>query len=96
MRETVHIKTKKIKDVLLHADSDTLVVFDIDKTLLQAAHYVGSLLCEKHLKIDFQKKGFSEKEAVDKADAIWTNLQDVIPVKSVEPGTVDVITEFCH
>jgi phosphoserine phosphatase len=90
-KEIMIIETKQIKDILPHAGNETLVIFDIDKTLIQSAQYTGSLACEKHIKTNFLQNGCNETEAINLANVIWTKLQKIIPVKTVETDTLDTL-----
>lgn len=90
------IETNKIVDILLHINNDTIVIFDIDDTLLQATKYVGSQTFEKHMQISFRKNGLSKEEAINKADIIWTKLQDITHIKTVETETIKVLTELSN
>ncbi len=86
-----YIETKKINDVLLHTDANTLVAFDLDDTLMQATQYVGSITWEKHMTAHFQKEGFDKQEAKKKVCKIWRKLQAITSVKTVEPDTLKVL-----
>lgn len=90
------IETNKIVDILLHVNNDTIVIFDIDDTLLQATKYIGSQTFEKHMQISFRKNGLSKKEAINKADIIWTKLQNITHINTVETETINVLRELSN
>lgn len=94
--KTMIIPIKQIKNVLPYVNQETLVVFDIDKTLLQAKQYVGSFFCESHIIMKLKESGLEEKEAIDNAHSIHIKLLDFTPVEAVEKDTSNLIYELAE
>jgi len=73
----------------IHEDitPQTLVVFDIDNTLMSPTGNLGSDQWFFYLKHLYGLQGLGEKESLDKANRIWNKTQELITVKPVESDT---------
>lgn len=88
------IECSTIKDLLSHADEQTLVMFDMDNTLIESASYLGGIgWFNYHMKI-FMDRGLDEAAAADKVYPLWRELQNVIKVKPVEDIAPKVIRDL--
>ena len=65
----------------------TLVVFDIDNTLMSPTGNLGSDQWFFYLRHLYSLQGLSEKESLDKANLTWNKTQELISVKPVESDT---------
>ena len=92
------IETHRFDEILNHIEyvpsEKTLVVCDIDNTLLEGAHYLGSVAWAENFIAGLVKKGISQAKAADIEDSIWQILQPRIPVKTVDPCTSEVLQEI--
>lgn len=88
------IETKKISDILQYADSDTLVLLDVDQTLIEPASHVGGSAWFDHITEKLQASGVDEKEAIEKVYDVWMRLQDVLPIRLVEAETPSVVKQL--
>ncbi len=84
-----------MKEIVPFLNGDTLLVFDVDNTVLEpAAGNLGSdqwwyYLARKYTAID----GLTEKEADKKAMDLWNKVQWLIEVRAVERITPDIMRE---
>jgi hypothetical protein len=79
--------TDSLTQVLPFLNSRTLLVVDIDNTLLEPRQNLGSDPWYRYLLRRLRDRGLAAPLARDKAIAVWNRLQDRIEVRPVEPGT---------
>ncbi len=85
-------ESKKMEDALSHVTPDTLLILDVDNTLIESAQMLGGDRWYYYSVDKFKKAGLSEKEATDKAMKTWFDLQKVTKVTAVEPKTPELVT----
>jgi Protein of unknown function (DUF2608) len=73
-----------IEILLDYADPDTLIVCDVDNTLIEAAQHLGSSHCGYYFLEKFIKMGFSEQEASELQYSRWLLLQPRILIRPVD------------
>lgn len=88
------IETKNFKEIINYIHPDTLVIVDIDDTLLIPVQTLGrdswfSSRLEYHLQI--QKDQYL---ALDKALAEWEAVRHITNIKIVEDGTDEIISDM--
>ena len=86
---------KSMKEILKEVDSQTLLVFDLDNTLMEPLQSLGSdqwyyYIIKKYKEVD----KLSDQEAYDKADKVWNQTQWLIQVKAVENLTPELIRQL--
>lgn len=83
---------KQMTEIEPAIDDQTLVVFDIDNTLLEPVHMLGSDQWFDHL-VDQGKKvrRLSEDKAIAEAVVIWNRVQEDVVVRPVEAETPALI-----
>jgi phosphoserine phosphatase len=86
---------KTMSQIAPHIDDSTLVVFDLDNTLIEPVGNLGSdqwydYLIRRYVEVERLPK----KEAIRKATDLWNKVQWLIEVKAVEAGTPDLIKKF--
>lgn len=84
----------KLEQIIPAIDSETLIVFDVDNTLISPKGYFGSDEWFYYLVKIKRFNGLSEKEATDQAVVAWNKAQQVIEVKTVEDSTLSIIQKF--
>lgn len=87
-------ETKMMADAIKAADSKTLLVFDLDNTVIEPTNQLGSdqwyyFLEEKYQKVD----KLNEDEAYQKAMRVWNATQGLIKIKPVEKVTPKLIAD---
>jgi len=88
------LESKNIADVLTHVDDQTLVIFDVDNTLIEPTQQIGGTAWFGHMLEKFQARGMSEQEAIKQAYVVWIQLQQVIKIKTVETQTASVVKQL--
>jgi hypothetical protein len=88
------IETKKISDVLTHVNKETLVIFDIDNTLIEPVSFIGGTAWFRHETDRLIKKGGNIEELAEKFSALWGRVQPFIKIKTVESNTANVVKQL--
>lgn len=88
IHETLHFK-----DLLNHITPDTLVVLDIDDTLLLPSQTLGSDVWFCHRWKEHQQNGLSKDDALEKSLAEWEAIRHLTEVCLVEEGTDQVVKD---
>jgi hypothetical protein len=87
--ETMHMN--KVYD---HLQSDMLILFDIDNTLIEPVQELGSNQWFEHRIKEYVSQGQSKQEALEKALREWTAIQNITHVKLVEPGSHQIVKDL--
>lgn len=85
------LESKNITDVLHYVDSDTLVIFDVDNTLIESATAVGGTAWFDYMLARLLQQGFSRDDAVKKLYRAFVTVQGFVNMKPVEENTVSVV-----
>lgn len=78
-------------DIVPAIDTSTLVVFDIDNTLVEPVGQLGSDQWYYYLVKAYQRDGMTPDAAETKAGEAWSRVLPTVKVKPVEAGTPDLI-----
>src|SRR4051812_33940238 len=78
------VEAKRINEILGYINSGTLVVFDLDNTVMEPVQMLGS-----DQWFDSLVKLFDGN--IERAVDVWQNVQRKTEMKTVEPGTPDLI-----
>src|SRR5687768_551444 len=91
----VSVPLQRMKEIMPHVDRDTLVVFDIDNTLIEPTQTLGSDQWFYHLmqKVKAEEK-LDDERAIDRAMEIWNAVQLDTQVRAVESDTPALIREL--
>ncbi len=85
------IEITKMESILSKIDQKTLVVFDIDNTIVQPTQMLGSDQWYSYRVKFHENAGLSTDDAIDSALSEWTKVQLQTPVRAVERSTVQII-----
>lgn len=88
------IQTNEISDILQYAKPSTLIIFDLDNTLMEPVQTLGSDQWFNNQIKYYEGKGYSKKEALDNALKEWTAIQNITKVKTVQPHTASVVEQL--
>ncbi len=88
------IQTNEISDVLGFAKPTTLIIFDLDNTVMEPVQTLGSDQWFSHQIKYYDSIGLSKRDAFDKALKEWTAIQNITKVKPVQPHTASVIEQL--
>lgn len=84
-------KSDKVVDVLDHLDKSSLLIFDIDHTLIEPVQAIGSTHWERHLTQKLLQQGFTYHEACIRAFHQWRTIQHLTAVRAVEDSIYEVL-----
>jgi len=88
------IESNSFSEILNHVDEKTLVLFDIDGTLIEPTSLLGGPAWFAHVFAMLSKKGLEEEVVVEKTYAAWVRLQKTISVRTIEKNTADVVKKI--
>lgn len=88
------IETPRFQEIISHVTPKTLVVLDIDDTLLIPNQTLGSDVWFLHRIKQHEQKGMPRSEAFSKALAEWESIRHLTQVKLVEEGTDKIIANL--
>lgn len=80
-----------VKEMLPHLDKKTLIVFDLDNTVFECAHSLGTDQWFCHYANQLQSKGLAPTHASEQALALWTEVQQMAQLRLVESETAYLI-----
>lgn len=87
------IEVKNFSELLKYVEPESLVVLDIDDTLLLPTQTLGSDVWYCHIFKKYQAQ-MSKECALDKALADWEAVRHLTHVKIVEPGTDQIVAKL--
>lgn len=85
------IEIKKMESILPKIEQDTLVIFDIDNTILEPTQMLGSDQWYGYRLKFHLDAGLSTDKAIDIALSEWIKVQLKTPVQAVEKSTPKII-----
>lgn len=89
------LEIEYLRDVKSHINSkETLVIFDIDNTLLEADSHLGSVAWGDFVARDLESKGISKEEAQEVVSVLWRAVQPYIKVKAVDKEISQIIRDI--
>lgn len=88
------IEIKSIREILPHADEETVVIFDVDDTLLESKLQWGRTEWYRRHVNQFISSGMKTQEAHLHFYPTWIEVQKVCPIQTVERATRPVIEEL--
>lgn len=84
-------ETKTIFAVNQHRDKDTLIIYDIDNTLMEPRQSLGSDQWFYHHFDELKKRLQNDEKALTRALLDWNTVNCLTVMKEVEPGTAAMI-----
>jgi hypothetical protein len=88
------VETPYFHNILEHVDHDTLVVLDIDDTLLITDQMLGCDEWFRHRVKVHREEGADEHEALESALDEWEAIRYLTKMHVVEPGTDTIVQEL--
>ena len=85
------IETAHFQEILTYANDETLILLDIDDTILITPQMLGTDEWLRHQTDERKKKGMDPKEAFTKSLAEWEIIRHLTFMELVEPGTDAII-----
>lgn len=84
------IETDSMESILEYAQNDTMVFIDIDNTLIESETHMGSSQWSDHWGVLFTVPGRSYDEIDAMVSEMWTQVQPLIKIRTVDPKTEKV------
>lgn len=88
------IEIKSVQEISNYLYPETLLLFDIDNTLIEPVQTLGSDQWFDNQKVYYQDKGLGQSTALEKALAEMMSVQNVTAIKIVEEGTAELIAKL--
>jgi len=92
------VETNRFDDILIYIDQTsprkTIVVCDLDNTLIVPCEPLGSVAWAEYLQHKLQSKGVSKKDSEVVEHILWKTIQPHIEMQTVDPKTSEVINEL--
>ncbi len=88
------LESQKIRDVVEHSNASTLIIFDIDNTLVEPVQELGSDQWFRYRIQRYETTGLPHQDAIEKALAEWIAIQSITSIKTVEEDTATVVQEL--
>lgn len=88
------IETAHFNEITKHIHSDTLIILDIDDTLLIPTQTLGTDVWFRYRMTQHEGLGLTHTQAVEKALAEWEAIRHLTQVKMVEEGSEKMIEEL--
>lgn len=88
------IEAPHFKDLKNHVTSDTLVLLDIDDTLLIPVQTLGVDVWFLHQLNSYKAAGYTANDALERALFDWESVRLRSEVQIVEEGTADIVKEL--
>jgi len=85
------VESNKIKDLLEYVTKDTLVVFDIDNTLVENEQEYGGYAWSLEVTKRWKEKGLKPRDALIRSYKTFAQVQDYASYKPVEQDTAFVL-----
>lgn len=81
-------------EIYSHLTPDTLIVFDIDNTLMEPVQELGSDQWFYHRIKEYESWGMGKAQALDRALHQWMSIQHITKVRLVEPGIDEIVQDL--
>lgn len=88
------LEVQNFEEITAHITKKTLVLLDIDDTLLVPSQMMGSDAWFQHRRRNYEKVGLSSSEALEKALAEWNAVRHITKMEVVEPGTQEIVQKM--
>ena len=91
------VETSHFEDILTYADrlsQKTIVVCDLDNTLIIPCEPLGSVAWAEYVQKKLQSRGVSKRDSEIVEHILWKAIQPHIEVQTVDPKTAEVIQEL--
>src|SRR5688572_8883105 len=87
-------EVKSMRETADEITSETLVIFDIDNTILEPLQSLGTDQWFSHEAKELEKQGLSKHDAHNQVIQPWAEIQKATKVKAVEKITPSYIAEL--
>lgn len=88
------IETQYMQQLLNHVTPQTLIIFDIDNTIMRPTQQLGSDQWFNHRRAVHQNAGASKYEALEAALSEWMAVQSITRMQLCEEQTQEIIADL--
>lgn len=88
------VEIKSFKEIHSHLASDTIIILDIDDTLLVPVQMLGCDEWFQSRKRFHQQAGFNPSQSLEKSLAEWEAVRHLSKMKIVEPDTDEIVRKL--
>ena len=88
------IESTTMKDLEKYVDKNTLLIFDLDNTIVAPAQTLGSDQWFEYNVKKYESRGLEKRAATDKSIEDWSRVQNATAIKPVESVTPELIIRF--
>ncbi len=89
------VESAHFGEILNHLHTNnTLVITDIDNTLMQSVDHLGSIAWGEHVVSDLIQKGICPDEAQQIENILWRAVHQKIPIRPVDSNTACIVAEI--
>lgn len=85
------LESGTLSSVLPFAEKDTLIIFDIDNTLIESSIQMGSAQWRNHIRAKAKEAGFDAQESEEILDRFWVFAQSFVPVRLVDQAALSTL-----
>lgn len=87
------VSVSSLREIVFGAKNSSLLVLDIDNTIVFSKSYIGSVQWEKKLIEQFLNDGLSLEEALHKAQTLWVDAQRKTQVQASEKDITSIFSD---
>ncbi len=92
--EAIIHEIRNIEEVVPYVDGDTLLMWDIDNTLIEPAQDLGNDQWVRHRWKQLRNLGLTNSEAKEQMLFEWRAVQHLTKMTPVEPTTADIVKQL--
>lgn len=87
-------ESDQMKDILPHVSEGTLVLIDLDNTLIESSIHLGSAQWRDHVRDRARAAGYDKQGVEEVLDQFWLFVQPFVPVRIVDPNAAQVMEDL--
>ncbi|MBS0623973.1 MAG: DUF2608 domain-containing protein [Verrucomicrobia bacterium] len=88
------IEVMRFEEIERYLEPDTLIILDIDNTLLEPIQELGTDQWFVHRRDWYEQQGYTSGESLEMALAEWEAVQNITKVMAVERSTPGIVTQL--
>jgi len=88
------VEMQNMNELYQHLELGTVVIFDIDNTLIQPVQELGSDQWSRYRSEELMKQGIPKQEAIETMLDEWRQIQGVTDSKLSEPGVDEILSNL--
>jgi hypothetical protein len=89
-------ESDRVSSLLPHVTSDTLVVFDVDETVMAGSRQLGSRGWSNHIRAKLAAAGYSDEQVEEHLHRFWVFVQGYTQYELMDPELMSVMSQLPH